>query len=223
MTNERTRLTTELENAHRAERDLIDKEATAKADLQRLERELAELANTQPDQFDGSGKPKAKSEAAKVAATVEALRTPAAPWAARRQVAEERTRQARNKLANFENENFEEIVAEFEPEARQVVEDIRALLTDLLDATNRHSKISQECTRLTIPVRGLDGQDMPMAGAVSEIRQAALRALDQDIPLPLPRSLYPEGSLPPKVKTRGGWVPYGTEVPEENVIERAAA
>lgn len=104
-TDELSRLENDLLEARKYERDLDHQQRAAGGRVQQLEAELVELARTDPAQLDGTGQPKPKTAAAKLAAEIQALRSPAVSWASRRGAGTKRTRSAQTAIHRFKAEH----------------------------------------------------------------------------------------------------------------------
>lgn len=197
-----------LQTAQQDERKLPELQRSAETQAGTSEAELVALTTSDPDSFDSVGNPKAKTQGAKLAAQVNCLRNPAAPWAGRQAAAADRTRLARNELNRHIAEHHVELAKALEPQARQLVSAVEDALRDAIAALDGLVAIQGAFTRLFVPVGGLDGSDLPSSDPISEVRRTLTRALDAGIRAPLPRSLFPEGDNPPRIlnKDRSGYI-----------------
>lgn len=198
-TAELAELEATLRDAQTRERELAEQQRTANLRAQALEAELVALTESDPAQFDPDGIPKAKSEAAKLAASVQTLRSPAVAWSSRQEIAKDQTRKAGIALHAFVGAEHRALADDLVPEARASVAALESALHSLIEACNRVTAIDQQFTRLLISVQGLDGSDLTSTDPVAAIARFANQALDKGVSAPLPRSLYPENDNPPRI------------------------
>jgi hypothetical protein len=225
-TQRRVDLDAAVDSAKVEERRIRDHRQDAEQRAQRLR---AELAARLPVEFDDTGAPVAKTEAARLAGELAA--TTGTLWADRIRAAEQRTRTARLARDRHTADNIRQLVAEAEPDARAAVDDFHAAVEQVDKAIVKLIRMVGAWSPLISTVPGLDPRtELATYDDLNGLRRL-LRPYRADLPLPLPKSIAtPEGQQPPRVLYRGGWVSPGNassseEQERQNAerVEREAA
>ena len=100
----------------------------------------------------------------------------------------------------------EEVIMTKESEAIAKRDTVVEKVGELKAALRDYSAFREDIGDLLNGITGLDYRDLPNTAAVDEM-QKALRRFSGDVPVPLPRSMFPqEGQQQPRVRTPGGWV-----------------
>jgi hypothetical protein len=178
-------LRAKLVEAEAAEREIADTPRRLHAEDSRLARELAK--HDLP--IDGSPPP-AGSEAGKLwRARVDVQERLRGPWDERAQEARRKTLNRRGELASYIESHLGELVAEIEPDARDVVYQIEVAAAALLSTFENYGVVAQRVSAIVGEVQALRG-DVPPSPPFGPIRGAIERLLQAGIHPPLPRSLY---------------------------------
>jgi hypothetical protein len=198
-----TELQTAVVEAQHAERDLLAQAQAAQTRAQGLGQELAALP---ADQFDDTGKPKAKTQAATLAAELAGLKHPPVSWQQRTAAARTRVATAKREVARHRARHGEELILMRETEAVTRRDTLLAKAADLATELREFRAFENHIGDLLNVISGLDHHDMPNMGSIDEL-QTALQRFSGDVPVPLPRSMYhQEGQAQPRVRTDDGWI-----------------
>jgi hypothetical protein len=189
--------------AQQAERELSAEAQAAQAQAKALEQQLAALP---ADQFDETGKPLAKTEAAKLAAELAGFKHPPVSWQQRTAAASNRVATAKRAVVRHRARHGEQLIMDREHEAIAIRDALLTKVEDLKDAARAYSRFHTETGNLLNGITGLDHADMPNATSVDQLLRT-LNRFSGDVPIPLPRSMYPqEGQQQPRVRTDSGWI-----------------
>jgi hypothetical protein len=196
-------------------RGRLDERARRRAHLRA---EKLRLAVERPKDFDVDGQPKKGTEAAEVQAQLD--RDDRADDTTLLSAADERARQARRAVNEYQRDQVLVLMEELQPDAEAAVAAIREHLDGLMQATDFYFEVERRATAILVPVQGLDGQDLPPSDRIAALRKVAkIVSSAMRSPLPLPRSVVPQPGFPP-VKVPG---PEGGWIRPQNAREEKAA
>jgi hypothetical protein len=205
-----------MTNASARRAELEEAVAAAKAEQREVSQQAQEahrrvaqlreqLAARPIDEYADDGQAKPKTTAAKLYRDLQAAENPPVPWPRRAQDAAAKVTQAKRAVDDFTAGNIVELVKELEPEAHGIDSEIVATINRLDELIVSRTRFEQKLAGLLAPVRGLDAaSELPHTDHLVQLRRT-LR--NTELRPPLPRSICPaEGTLPPKVETRDGWI-----------------
>ena len=217
-TQRRIELDNEVTAAKAEEQRLRQQQRDATACAARLRQELAARPAAE---YDEAGQPVPKSEAARLAAELDA--TTGVVFADRIKAAELHTRSARIARDRFTAAHVRDLVADAEPDAHQAVTDFNHLIEQLDRSIVDLGRFAASWAPILETVSGLDMcTELPTYDGLNGLRRV-LRSYRNAVPAPLPRSIAtPEGEQPPRVEHRGGWVsPAHAESSAEQLRKQA--
>ncbi len=165
-----------------AEQVVRDVEAQAREAANRLELASREFAALPPDQLDETGNPKPKTEAARLAAQIKALKDPPVAWSRRVEQARTTARQARIELDRFSGANVAEIARANEHVGREAGGGLRAQLRGTIEAIDGYYSAQAQFSAMVAKASGLDPQtELPatLSDKLSNLRRDLQRLLPE--------------------------------------------
>jgi hypothetical protein len=122
------------------------------------------------------------------------------PWEARVAGAKRQEAAAESELSRYVTDHLGDLMAEAEPEAKKAAEAVGEKMAELTEAIEGWYAVEQRVVSILGPVPGMTGRDLPrppFEGLRSELR----RLHGEEIPAPLPRSLYGGDDEDPTIRS----------------------
>lgn len=186
-TSKLDKLRAELAAARQTEREIPMRQRQAQDEATELERTLVEEFELPEDGSapGDSGARRAWND------WINAKERAAGPWGERLAKARRERDRHEAKVAQFVNAHLGDLVSEMEPEIRGAHGDLIEKISAAVEAMDRLQRTSSAVSTVLHHVPGLDGRDVPSLG-LEQVRRDLRRLLVEGVPVPLPRTLYPD-------------------------------
>lgn len=201
------------EQLEAARRDRARRGEEARAfgrEVEQAKVELDHLARTAPDQFDGTGQPKAKSKAGQLKKKIEQAGT--SRWPSILDGADQRIAEVERQVRDLLRENAEVIARADYERGLEAKRRLQSLASQMREAVGQMRASEPSLLAITTAVSGpLDGRDVEVNPRLGEVERL-VELVDEIRPARIP-TLTPYADEEPVIwKTAdGGWMPVRSE------------